>query len=73
MSQRVKEMRAAFLKLDKALKDFGKKHCKCHDQRKKIKGDWDGCDHSAMGWGGMNRNTNCELVNCPRVLYGDED
>jgi len=73
-------MRATFLKLDKELKKFGRTKCKHHKRRfggwKKsiadIKGTMD-CHHSAMDYGGMSRNTNCELENCPRVLYGDED
>jgi hypothetical protein len=73
MSQKVREMRAAFLKLDKALKDFGRKHCKCHtNQKDKKPSRGMQCKHSAMDYGGMSRNTDCELKNCPRVLYDDE-
>ncbi len=74
MPHPIKVMRATFLKLDKELKAFGKTKCKHHKNRthqgKKSMMD---CYHSAMGYGGITRNTDCELENCPRVLYGDED
>ena len=67
-------MRAAFLKLDKELKAFGKTKCKHnrlrHARGKKLMIE---CDHPSMAYGGMTRNTDCELENCPRVLYGDEE
>lgn len=68
----VSTMRTAFLKLDKQLKEFGKDKCKFHKSRKKDPSKWLDCNHSAMGYGGMSRNTDCELENCPRILYGDE-
>jgi len=30
------------------------------------------CNHLSMAFGGMGRNSDCELVNCHRVLYGAE-
>ncbi len=67
----VSGMRAAFLKLDKQLKEFGKNKCKFHKSRKKDPKRYLDCTHPAMGYGGMSRNTDCELENCPRVLYND--
>jgi len=64
-------MRASFLKLDKELKNFGRTKCKHRSWA--TRSSMRVCGHPAMGYGGMTRNTNCELENCPRVLYGDED
>ena len=71
MPHPIKTMRANFLKLDKELKEFGK--TKCRHRSKTTKSSIMVCHHSAMSYGGMTRNVNCELENCPRVLYGDED
>ena len=70
----IQRMREDFLKLDAQVKKFGKMHCKHHRRRTKPKAHPvnDACCHPAMAFGGMSRNTNCELENCPRVLYGDE-
>ena len=62
-------MRADFLKLEAELKKFGKVKCKHRNKKKPTVME---CHHPAMGYGGMSRNTDCELENCPRVLYGDE-
>ena len=32
------------------------------------KHSWDQCTHENMGWGGLTRNTNCELTNCPLII-----
>jgi len=69
MPQLIKIMRAKFLKLDKELKVFGRTKC---IHRNKVKRTMMECHHPAMGYGGITRNTDCELENCPRVLYGDE-
>ena len=70
MSNKIKEMRAIFLKLDRNLKKFGKEYCKFYNRKKGPKVVE--CFHPSMGYGGMTRNTDCELENCPRVLYGNE-
>jgi hypothetical protein len=73
MAHSAKSIRAAYLKLNKELKAFGKTKCKNHKNRTHHgKKSIMECHHSAMGYGGMSRNTYCELENCPRVLYGDE-
>jgi hypothetical protein len=64
-------LRTAFLELDSKLKEFGRAKCKFHRNQKSKRIGIE-CDHPAMGYGGINRNTDCELGNCPRVLYGDE-
>jgi hypothetical protein len=64
------KIRLDFLKLNAKLKNFGKTKCKFHRNRKNKTGLE--CSHPAMGWGGINRNTKCELENCPRALYGDK-
>lgn len=63
------KIRLDFLKLNAALKKFGKTKCKFHKNRK---GRGLECQHPAMAYGGMTRNTDCELENCPRALHGDE-
>ncbi len=67
----VSVMRTAFLKLEKQLKEFGRNKCKFHKNRKKDRSKWLDCTHPAMDYGGMSRNTSCELENCPRVLHDD--
>lgn len=66
-------LRSDFLKADVRLKRFGKRRCKFHKNREKDSSKlFLECRHPAMAYGGLNRNTNCELVNCPRVLYDDQ-
>lgn len=65
-------MRSNFLKLDAQLKKFGKTKCKFHKNRKGQKKSTVDCFHSSMSYGGISRNTDCELENCPRVLWGNE-
>ena len=67
-----KEIRAAFLELDSKLKKFGRTKCKFHRNRKNKQTGILECNHPVMSYGGINRNTECELKNCPRVLHGDE-
>ena len=69
----VVEMRDRFVRLDIDLKKFGKGRCKFNKNRFKNPSKHLDCGHPAMGYGGMSRNTACELENCPRVLYGDEE
>jgi len=64
-------MRTAFFKLDRQLKEFGKSKCRFHKSRKKDPSRFLSCTHPAMDWGGMSRNTDCELKNCPRILHND--
>ena len=71
-TNKVSKLRAAFLELDNKLKKFGRTKCKFHRNRKGKKTGSLECHHPVMGWGGINRNTDCELANCPRVLCGDE-
>ena len=66
-------LRSDLLKLDAQLKKFGRTKCKFHKNRKGKPEQGLECCHPAMAYGGMNRNTNCELENCPRILYGDVD
>jgi len=70
----IRQMRKTFLKLDQQLKEFGKKRCKIHACRKNPKHhSVDGaCSHLSMAFGGMGRNSDCELVNCPRILHEAE-
>ena len=58
---------AEFHKLDTQLKKFGKDKCKFHKNRKP-KPKWIECFHPSMSYGGMGRNTDCELDNCPRII-----
>ena len=59
--KKIETIKAEFEKLSAQLKAFGTL-CKYRD--KKQKGE---CNHEDMGWGGLSRNTRCELRNCPRV------
>lgn len=55
--------------LTRDLKKFGNTRCKYHTSQKypKRKSKWTGCHHPAMGYGGISRNTDCKLDNCPRL------
>lgn len=73
MSNSIGAMRATYLRLDRQLQKFGNAKCKHNWRRSKSqkKGIME-CHHPNMSYGGMTRNTDCELRNCPRVLHGDE-
>ena len=65
-------IRLKFLRLNVLLKEFGRTKCKFHKNRKANKNHVSECHHPTMSYGGMGRNTDCEITNCPRILYGDE-
>lgn len=69
----VKYLRGCFMNLNVRLKAFGRDSCKWH-RNKKHPGRKHGmqCFHPAMGYGGITRDTDCRLVNCPRIIDGDE-
>lgn len=67
----IQEVQKQFKKADKELKHFGKTRCKFRYKGNKL-GYKETCCHPAMGYGGMSRNIDCELTNCPRILHGDE-
>lgn len=71
MPQEIFILRTTFLELDSKLKEFGRTKCKFHRNRESKRIGLE-CSHPAMAYGGINRNTDCELENCPRVLYGNE-
>ena len=53
--------------LNDQLQKFGKTECKYHKNRLlKPRGLME-CRHSSMGQGGLTRNTDCELTNCPLI------
>jgi hypothetical protein len=66
------ELRLRFLELNAALKKFGKTKCKFHKNRIGVRTPGSDCHHPSMGYGGINRSRDCELENCPRILYGNE-
>ena len=66
------KLRLDFLELSARLKHFGKTQCRFHKNRKRNRQQGLECNHPAMAYGGITRNTDCELENCPRILYGDE-
>ena len=72
MSADMKKMRATAVRLETDLKHFGRYKCKWNKHRFKTPKRHLDCGHPAMAFGGMTRNTECELENCPRLLYGDE-
>jgi len=73
ISPEISMFKLAFLELDTKLKNFGKTLCKFHKNRnKQTRHQVIECHHPAMGYGGINRNTDYELINCPRILYNDE-
>ena len=65
-------MRKRFLILQRELKIFGKTSCRFHENRKNKSKSIMECHHPSTAYGGINRNTDCELENCPRIIYGDE-
>ena len=68
----MRKLRKACVELDRDLKRFGREKCKWNRRRFKTPKKHLDCGHPAMDFGGMTRNTKCELENCPRALYGDE-
>ena len=61
-------LRMEFEDLESKHKRLSKK-CK---HRGKLHGykkhSWDQCAHDSMDYGGMTRNTDCELINCPLMI-----
>lgn len=66
----INKIKSQFEVLDKELKKFGRTKCKFRNPAKLTMVE---CKHPAMAYGGLNTDTDCEIANCPRVLYGDHD
>jgi hypothetical protein len=72
----IAQIKKEFNDLAARLETFGKTKCKFYAQplnkktffRSNNKGY---CKHPDMDYGGITRNTDCELINCPRIIYGN--
>lgn len=69
----IRMFRLDFADLDTKLKKYGRTLCRFHKNRSsRTWGLQLECHHPSTGYGGINRNTNCGLINCPRVIYNNE-
>lgn len=56
----ISTLRSDFLKLNAQLKKFGRTKCKFYKNQC--------CNHSTMGYGGISRDTDCKIGNCPLII-----
>ena len=60
MNSTIRKLKLNFSELNKALKEYGKTKCVFYNNGS--------CREPSMGWGGMTRDTECRIDNCPFII-----